>query len=38
MPDTDKVSWVITVISAIDFWVAEVISRRLRPTQRAIKK
>ena len=38
IPETDSVSWVITVISAMDFWVLEVISRRFFPTHWAIKK
>ena len=38
IPETDSVSWVITVISAMDFWVRDVISLRLCPTHWARKK
>lgn len=32
MPDTDNVSWVTTVISAVAAWVSAVKASRLRPT------
>ena len=32
MPEMDRVSWVIAVISAVDCWVSAATARRLAPT------
>ena len=33
VPETDSVSWVIALISAIDSWVSALTARRRRPTR-----
>jgi len=33
IPDTDSVSWVMALISANDFWVSLLTSRRTLPTR-----
>ena len=38
MPETDSVSWVMAVISAVDLDAREVTARRLRPTHWASMK
>ena len=38
MPDTDSVSWVMTVISAVASWALAVMARRLAPTNRVSTK